>query len=66
MINPIAEAVMGAPNESVDRNPMENPPLQNGPDAEAVNASLIDDGTAMTEPEVPSSDMAGMNMNADA
>jgi hypothetical protein len=66
MINPIAEAFMGAPNESVDRNPMENPPLQNGPDAEAVNASLIDDGTAMTEPEVPSSDMAGMNTNADA
>jgi len=64
MINPIAEAFMGAPNESVDRNPMENPHLHNGPDTEAINASLIDEGTAMTEPEVASSDMAGTNATA--
>ena len=39
---------------------MENPPLQNGPDAEAVGASLADDAASMAEPEVTPSDMAAM------
>ena len=55
-----SEGFANSPNESIDRPPMENPPLQNGPDTEAVGASLADDAASMAEPEVTPSDMAAM------
>jgi hypothetical protein len=40
---------------------MENPPLQNGPDTDAVDASLAENGASMNgEEDVTPSDMAAM------
>ena len=66
LIYPPAEGFQDAPNMSIDRNPMQNPYLQNGEDEDALNASLIRKGTDMSEPNVPSSDMTGATTNAPA
>lgn len=64
LIYPPAEGFVDAPNMSQDKNPMENPYLQNGEDGEAVNASLIGKGTDMAEPIIPSSEEVGVTTNA--
>jgi hypothetical protein len=45
LIYPPAEGFVPAPKESEERGPKENPYLQNGPDQEGVDVSLLEKGT---------------------
>lgn len=61
-ILPVAEGFMPAPNGSVDANPVANPYLQNGEDAQGVSTALFDKGTDMEYGG--SSDMDGVTKDA--
>jgi hypothetical protein len=60
------EGFVAAPNGSVETAPMENPVLQNGQDGASIETALANEGADMPEPEVASSDMAGVASNAGA
>ena len=63
MIHPVAEGFVPTPDGSIDKNPMENPFLQNGVDNSAVDASLLENITDM-EDEEESSELGGLTTDA--
>jgi hypothetical protein len=64
MIHPVAEAFVPTPDGSIEKNPMENPFLQNGRDNSAVDASLLDTITNMDDDEEESSEIMGLTTDA--
>lgn len=55
LINPVEEGFV--PKESKDKEPKENPYLQNGPDEDGVGTALVERGTDMPPVEVEPSNM---------
>jgi hypothetical protein len=62
LIRPLEEGFVGAPNMSMDMNPVANPFLQDEEDDEAVETSLITKGTDMTMDD--SSEIDGLTNHA--
>jgi hypothetical protein len=62
LIHPIAESFVPSETESMNRNPVPNPVLNNGSDEEAVETSLIDKGTDI--PADDSSEMDGLTQHS--